>query len=339
MSRRYYPGFLAALFLVLLRTSIGWHFLYEGLEKLNPPDAKPFTAEGYLRASTGPLAPFFRSHIPDVEGTARFVRDDHGLPAKLKESWKAELDRFSAHYNLTPDQVVTAQKALTDTEAKADFWFRNLENVEKLNKYEADLQRIKKIESNPKALTYQRQLAWKDRKEIDATRKELNADIDAMAGAMRDVWLKEVPETARETPVEEPRTQLDDVNLATKILLVGAGAGLMLGLFSRLSALGAAAFLMMTYLTMPPWPGLPIAPNAEGHYLFVNKNLIEFLACMALVFLPTGQWIGFDAILFGWIGRRREARRLARESAAQGANAAPLDAHHSAGNSLTRRAR
>jgi hypothetical protein len=96
---------------------------------------------------------------------------------------------------------------------------------------------------------------------------------------------------------------------------------------------------MMTYLTMPPWPGLPVAPNAEGHYLFVNKNLIEFLACMCLVFLPTGQWLGLDALLFGWIGRRREARRLARESAAQGADAAPQDVHHSASNSLTRRAR
>ena len=27
---RYYPGFLAAFFIVLLRIAIGWHFLYEG---------------------------------------------------------------------------------------------------------------------------------------------------------------------------------------------------------------------------------------------------------------------------------------------------------------------
>jgi uncharacterized membrane protein YphA (DoxX/SURF4 family) len=137
-----------------------------------------------------------------------------------------------------------------------------------------------------------------------------------MQGAMLDSWMKEVPETARDAPpIEQPMTTLDCVNLATKIVLVGAGAGLMLGFLTRLSALGAAGFLVMTYLTMPPWPGLPVPPNAEGHYLIVNKNLIECLACLALVFLPTGQWIGLDAIFFGWIGRRREARRAASESA------------------------
>ena len=31
---RYHPGFLAALFIVLLRIAIGWHFLHEGLEKV-----------------------------------------------------------------------------------------------------------------------------------------------------------------------------------------------------------------------------------------------------------------------------------------------------------------
>ena len=31
---RYYPGFLAAFFIVLLRIAIGWHFLYEGCEKV-----------------------------------------------------------------------------------------------------------------------------------------------------------------------------------------------------------------------------------------------------------------------------------------------------------------
>ena len=30
---RYYPGFLAAFFIVLLRIAIGWHFLHEGLRR------------------------------------------------------------------------------------------------------------------------------------------------------------------------------------------------------------------------------------------------------------------------------------------------------------------
>jgi thiosulfate dehydrogenase [quinone] large subunit len=54
--------------LVLLRTVIGWHFLYEGYVKLlRPawgPDGAPLPAwssAGYLRGATGPLASVFNS--------------------------------------------------------------------------------------------------------------------------------------------------------------------------------------------------------------------------------------------------------------------------------------
>lgn len=52
--------------LVVLRTLIGWHFLYEGYTKLLAPawgqngvPIPPWSSAGYLKAATGPLAPFF----------------------------------------------------------------------------------------------------------------------------------------------------------------------------------------------------------------------------------------------------------------------------------------
>jgi thiosulfate dehydrogenase [quinone] large subunit len=58
--------------LVVLRTLIGWHFLYEGLVKIVWPawsrDGAPlarFSSGGYLRSSTGPLAELFRG-LADV---------------------------------------------------------------------------------------------------------------------------------------------------------------------------------------------------------------------------------------------------------------------------------
>ena len=74
------PGFLAALFLVLLRIAIGWHFLTEGLEKVDSTryGKQPFSAEIYLRNSVGPLAPQFRGMLPDADGAALLD------PAKLK---------------------------------------------------------------------------------------------------------------------------------------------------------------------------------------------------------------------------------------------------------------
>ncbi len=56
-----------AVALVLLRTLIGWHFLYEGYYKLMlpgwGPDGKPlgaWSSAGYLKAASGPLARLFQ---------------------------------------------------------------------------------------------------------------------------------------------------------------------------------------------------------------------------------------------------------------------------------------
>ena len=52
--------------LILLRTLVGWHFLYEGFYKLMLPGwsraggrLAAWSAAGYLNASSGPLAPYF----------------------------------------------------------------------------------------------------------------------------------------------------------------------------------------------------------------------------------------------------------------------------------------
>ncbi len=77
------------------------------------------------------------------------------------------------------------------------------------------------------------------------------------------------------------------------------------------AALGAAVFLAMIYVSMPPWPGVPPNPKAEGHYWIVSKNLVELMACLVIATTPSGHWVGFDALFFG--ARRR--RRLARAAA------------------------
>jgi uncharacterized membrane protein YphA (DoxX/SURF4 family) len=98
--------------------------------------------------------------------------------------------------------------------------------------------------------------------------------------------------------------------------LVAIGFCLMVGFLTPLAAVSAAAFLAMIYLSMPPWPGLPPNPRAEGHYLIVSKNLVELLACLVIATTPSGHWIGFDALFFGARRRRREFAReqQARES-------------------------
>jgi thiosulfate dehydrogenase [quinone] large subunit len=54
--------------LIVLRTLVGWHFLYEGYVKVLGPiwtragaPLRPFSSAGYLRSATGPLADFFHA--------------------------------------------------------------------------------------------------------------------------------------------------------------------------------------------------------------------------------------------------------------------------------------
>ena len=64
--------------------------------------------------------------------------------------------------------------------------------------------------------------------------------------------------------------------------LVGVGGCLLGGLFTRLACVLAAGFLVTTYLNHPAFPWYPQPPGTEGNPLFVNKNMIECLALLAL---------------------------------------------------------
>ena len=77
---------IEAVALVLLRTLIGWHFLYEGYYKLVSPGwtragtpIPGWSASGYLKAATGPLAGLF--HALGQSAMAGWV--DHLVPIGL----------------------------------------------------------------------------------------------------------------------------------------------------------------------------------------------------------------------------------------------------------------
>lgn len=96
-------------------------------------------------------------------------------------------------------------------------------------------------------------------------------------------------------PVPEPWTQMRLINYQTMWGLTILGVLLMAGLFTRLSAFGAACLMTMFYLAVPPWPGTPPDYGPE-HNFIVNKLLVEIIAALALAALPTGRWFGIDAL-------------------------------------------
>ena len=254
-----------------------------------------------MRNATGPLAPYFRNLVPDVNGLEMLA------PDRLKAAWGADVERIASHYGFDKDQRDKAAAKLKQAEEFADIWFSDKEARERRTKYFDELRQVQAVEKNLNALSFERERAAAKRKDLDVERRQLTADLQARgttlrAGVVQDVATAEQREAAG--PYVAPWTQLDTINALTMYGLVAMGVCLILGLFGPLAALAGAVFLGQIYLSMPPWPGLPPSPMQEGHYFIVNKNLIEMIACLALVFIPTSFWIGVDSMLFGWMFRR-----------------------------------
>ncbi len=81
---RYYPGFLAAFFIVLLRIAIGWHFLYEGCEKvrIDPGRQRAVLGRDLSAERDRAVGPYFRGMLPDVDSLAMLD------PERLKAAGK-----------------------------------------------------------------------------------------------------------------------------------------------------------------------------------------------------------------------------------------------------------
>ncbi|MCI0681053.1 MAG: DoxX family protein [Gemmataceae bacterium] len=92
-------------------------------------------------------------------------------------------------------------------------------------------------------------------------------------------------------------TMLDYADAIVKYGLVAVGACLLAGFLTRTACLAGALFLLMFFVAMPPLPWWPESPRAEGHYLYINKNIIEMFALLALATLRTGRWVGVDGLL------------------------------------------
>jgi uncharacterized membrane protein YphA (DoxX/SURF4 family) len=308
---RYYPGFLGAFFIVLLRIAIGWHFLYEGLEKVESTvsGSAPFSAEIYVRNATGPFAPYFRDMIPDVDGLALLDRE------KLTKSWSQEVEQLIDHYRFSDEQKAQARELLDENLQWVDYWFQEPEARQKREKYEHDLKEAEAVERNPQSLSYQKERAWDARRSLDADRRQVTAPLlDREKSLLESVVKIAPPDQVKFSGPDAARwTSLDVANYLTMFGLIAIGLCLMAGFLTPLAAVSAAAFLAMIYFSMPPWPGLPPNPRAEGHYWIVSKNLVELIACLVLATTPSGHWIGLDALFFGAWRRRRLAARAARE--------------------------
>jgi uncharacterized membrane protein YphA (DoxX/SURF4 family) len=107
---------------------------------------------------------------------------------------------------------------------------------------------------------------------------------------------------------------VDQLNMWGLVLI---GAGLMLGLFTRLSSIFGILLLALYYIANPPLTGFDFGIPTEGHYLVVNKNLIEMVALGIIALFPTGMYFGLDRLaLFHRPGAAADGEQPDRPAAA-----------------------
>src|SRR5262245_6929169 len=138
---------LTAVFLILLRLAIGWHFIYEGLHTLHSielgktsTNPRPFPSAGYFREAPGPFASFMRSQLgdPDALAVAELTVEpvpagedvtkyppQKRMPTLLRQEWEDYVARFSAYYGLDERQRTKAQATLEQAETQNVTWLTN----------------------------------------------------------------------------------------------------------------------------------------------------------------------------------------------------------------------
>ena len=97
----------AVMLLVVLRVSIGWQLLYEGMWKINTLSTQsPWSSDGYLKNAQGPFRGLFRSMSGDPDD--KLWLDPDSVAAR----WDSFNQRFSRHYQLNDGQKSQLKKLL-----------------------------------------------------------------------------------------------------------------------------------------------------------------------------------------------------------------------------------
>jgi uncharacterized membrane protein YphA (DoxX/SURF4 family) len=279
-----------------------------------------------MRQGSNPLAAmwdgyaaFVKDYAPNLTEGHRAQVDAELAAAKVRfDRWLADQDPYTGQPE--PNSPVAEwRKRYADAQPRQDALRRVLPESKKIESKEKGktapaptlpivpgyvtdaLVRMKTdAEAEVKALTSRMQ-------------RELKSQSDAMRALVGKPLLGEDRAKGHAAPSDErhylvvPKdwTLIDVIDWTTRWFLLVVGILLMIGLFTRLSCFAAAGFLLVTILVQPSVPWLPAPPVSEGNYLFVNKNVIEMVALIALMTTRSGQWAGLDAIVRGLLSRRR----------------------------------
>ena len=323
------------IFLVFLRLVIGWHLAVEGWNKVH--DNPNWTSAGYVQRASGPLGKYFRkSRVDDLFAKLTLTKEDKISPA-LNAEYQRYFDAFAAHYELSDEQKTKAKLMMDQHKEKTAKWLKDERwepfwapylpaNVSKKKMNMADrIAYYKKVadklehaeatdipqfgagaEQKIKNLFDEQNLILGMQSELKSRLYSMNRSKPGFAGELynsskvlnsdQKTDNPPAPAFAPRPPFSEmSRLQWADLLIPWALLITGLS--LLGGFLTRPMCVVGALLLLMFFAAMPPIPGWPENPMAEGHYLYVNKNIIEMIALLALATTASGRWFGLDGLL------------------------------------------
>jgi uncharacterized membrane protein YphA (DoxX/SURF4 family) len=263
------------------KVEFDWAYVKEFLQIPAPPEDERFTALPFLQQSAGPLRPVFRGLVRDIDGVDRPTLA--GAQAELDR----RADEIAGHYGFTPEQRVKLTAARDTLKASFAATWNDPAVQTRLADYRLMRRRVASLPEAGAPFHHER-LA-QDRQKLDRIAGELLAMVNEPGDelAVQAQGIATVAQLAA-GPIPRPATPVDWIDRIIKYGLAAIGLCLMLGLFTRWAAIAAALQLAMFYLASPPWPGLPAA-TMGGHFLYVDRNLIELIAAGAIAATAGGR--------------------------------------------------
>jgi len=297
---------LATLCLILLRVVVGLHFFLEGTSHLRDPQ---WSSAGFRRAAVGPLAPGYRSLLPEVGGWSQTIGrlDDRDLAAaseawagNVEQGWRAQLAARLAAVPLDEGAGKAAADAIDVARKDLGEFLSSISG--ELTEYRMELARLAAMERRPEAsgIPFERSRVVSKRRELDAMAGRWMASAEGLGQRLAAEWNEPLSEEQRRAAdAAVPQSSLWKADRFVSWSLTTIGACLVVGLLVKFNAMGGALFLASIIGSQPFW-----IPGAAETY----DQWVEMAALLAIAALPRGGWSGLDYFLGrACCGRVRQA--------------------------------
>ena len=264
---------LALVALAFLRIVVGLHFFLEGSSHLRDPY---WSSVGFRKAAVGPLAGTYRAMLPETGnwsgtlGAADRRPADEAIAAwetSVGEGWQKRLAERMQVSPLSGDDLATAKSSLDAAETEA--------------------------RPAAREVPFERERVVKKQRELAGKANGWMADAAAIGRRLEASWDAPLtPEIRSRIVAATPQSPLWKGDQFVSWSLATIGACLVLGLFTKFNAMGAAIFLTTVVASQPFW-----VPGAQATY----EQWVEMAALLVIAALPTGGWSGLDYFLQPWL--------------------------------------